>query len=279
MSTASPTIPGLLKRVGVPAFLLAGALGASAAPLPATIPIGVYPSYPPLDMRDPATGTLTGFDIELSRVLAKRMGTSFDVKETAFAQLIPSVQTGRISLFFNGMNDTAPRRELVSFVDYLSSGSQFVVRAADAGAYSTETSLCGRKVAGSRSTNLPEQIAEWSKAHCEASGKPAVEFLGADNNIDARSQLKQGRADAMVQDSLTVPYVAAQEPGTYAAVGQPFEVLVMGIGVTKADKDLQDQLRAAVQGTIADGTYAALRKKWNLPASSGLAESTIDGGR
>ena len=238
----------------------------------------MYPSYPPLDMRDPATGTLTGFDIELSQLLAKRMGTSFDVKETAFAQLIASVQTGRISLFFNGMNDTAPRRELISFVDYLSSGSQFVVRAADATTYANETSLCGHKVAGSRSTNLPGLIADWSKAHCEAAGKPAIEFLGADNNIDARSQLKQGRVDAMVQDSLTIPYVAAQEPGTYAVVGQPFDVLVMGIGVDKNDKDLQDKLQAALQGTIADGTYAALLKKWNLPASSGLAKSTINGG-
>lgn len=272
-------VAGLLKRLGASACLAAGTLGASAAPLPATIPVGVYPSYPPLDMRDPATGTLTGFDIELSQLLAKRMGTSFDVKETAFAQLIASVQTGRISLFFNGMNDTAPRRELISFVDYLSSGTQFVVRAADAAAYPSEMSLCGRKVAGSRSTNLPGQIADWSKAHCEASGKPAIVFLGADNNIDARSQLKQGRADAMVQDSLTIPYVAAQEPGTYAAVGQPFDVLVMGIGVNKADKDLQDKLQAALQGAIADGTYAALLRTWNLPASSALAEATIDGGR
>jgi ABC-type amino acid transport substrate-binding protein len=43
--------------------------------------------------------------------------------------------------------------------------------------------------------------------------------MGADNNIDARLQLKQGRVDAMVQDSLTIRYVRAQEPGVYATVG------------------------------------------------------------
>lgn len=279
MKTVLLPVAGLLGRLGACACLVAGAFGASAATLPPSIPVGVYPSYPPLDMRDPATGTLTGFDIELGQALAKRMGTNFDLQETAFAQLVASVQTGRIALFLNGMNDTAPRRELISFVDYLSSGSQFVVRAADAATYPSETSLCGRRVAGSRSTSLPGQVADWSKAHCEASGKPAIEFLGADNNIDARSQLKQGRADAMVQDSLTIPYVAAGEPGTYAAVGQPFDVLVMGIGVDKTDKDLQGQLRAALQTTIADGTYAALLRKWNLPASSGVAEAVIDGGR
>ena len=264
---------------GAAAFLGLVVGGASfAATLPDHLGVGVYPSYPPLDLRDPATGALTGFDIDLSRLLAKRMGVSFDTQETAFAQLVASVQTGRIALFFNGMNDTAPRRELIGFVDYLSSGTQFMVRAKDPAAGGDATALCGRKVAGSRGTNLPGQIAEWSKANCESAGRPAVTFLGADNNIDARSQLKQGRADAMVQDSLTIPFAMAQEPGTYATVGAPFDVLVMGIGVGKGDTALQEALRTALQALIDDGTYAALLKTWNLPATSALAKATINGG-
>lgn len=34
----------------------------------------------------------------------------------------------------------------------------------------------------------------------------------------------------------------------------------------------------ALGALIADSTYAALLKRWNCPASSGLAESTVDGG-
>jgi polar amino acid transport system substrate-binding protein len=180
-------------------------------------------------------------------------------------------------VFFNGMNDTAPRRELISFVDYLRSGTQFVVRAADASAAGNEDELCGKKIAGSRGTNLPGQIAEWSKAHCEASGKPAVVFLGADNNLDARSQLKQGRADAMAQDSLTIPFAQIQEKGVYRTVGEPFDMTVMGIGVTKSDLALQTALAAALQAMIDNGQYAALLDKWNLPASSALSHVTING--
>lgn len=271
---------GSLTAAAAAATLLGLVAGGDspAAALPAHLDVGVYPSYPPLDLRDPATGALTGFDIDLSRLLAKRMGVTFDTQETAFAQLVASVQTGRIALFFNGMNDTAPRRALIGFVDYLSSGTQVLVRAKDPAAGGDATALCGRKVAGSRSTNLPGQVAEWSKANCEAAGRPAVIFLGADNNIDARSQLKQGRADAMVQDSLTIPFVMAQEPGTFATVGAPFDVLVMGIGVGKADAALQEALRSALQSLIDDGSYAALLKTWNLPASSALAKATINGG-
>ena len=265
----------MFKRLTAPILLLV--LTAATAPLPAHLPVGIYPSYPPLDMRDPATGELKGFDIELGQSLAERLHTNFDLQETAFAQLVASVQTGRIILFFNGMNDTAPRRELISFVDYLRSGTQFMVLSADARSYPDESTLCGKKVAGSRGTNLPGQIAEWSQAHCESKGKSAVVFLGADNNIDARSQLKQGRADAMAQDSLTIPYVQMQEPGTYGTVGEPFDFTVMGIGAPKSDETLQTSLAAALQGLIDDGTYAALLKKWNLPASSAVARATVNG--
>ena len=262
----------MFKSLAVPILLLTLS---TAAAEPAHIPIGVYPSYPPLDMRDPASGALKGFDIDLGRQLAQRLGLTFDVQETAFAQLVASVQTGRIKLFFNGMNDTAPRRELISFVDYLRSGTQFMARAADA--YPDEAALCGKKVAGSRSTNLPGQIAAWSQSRCESQGRPAVVFLGADNNIDARSQLKQGRADAMAQDSLTIPYIQAQEPGVYQTVGEPFEITIMGIGVDKSDASLQSALVKALQEMIDDGSYAALLKTWGLPASSAIARATVNG--
>lgn len=262
----------MLKRL----FLVTSLLTIAAAPVPAKLTVGIYPSYPPLDMKDPATGTLRGFDVALAHDLAERMGTSFTFQETSFAQLLPSVQTGRIALFFNGMNDTPARQASIGFVDYLRSGTQFMVRAADAGAYKTGVALCGKKVAGSRSTNLPGQIAAWSQANCQAHNLPAVAFLDADNNIDARLQLKQGRADAMVQDSLTIPFIQSQEKGVYATVGEPFDMTVMGIGVGKTDTVLQKALQSALNAMIHDGSYAALLKKWGLPASSGIPHATID---
>jgi polar amino acid transport system substrate-binding protein len=133
----------MFKSHAFPILLLA--LNAAKAE-PSHIPVGVYPSYPPLDMRDPASGELSGFDLALGKRLAQMLGATFYLPETAFAQLVMSVQTGRIKLFFNGMNDTAPRREVISFVDYLRCCTQFMARAANA--YPNEAALCGKKVAG-----------------------------------------------------------------------------------------------------------------------------------
>jgi polar amino acid transport system substrate-binding protein len=266
----------MIKGSFFAAWLLVAASVASAGS--SSLNVGVYPSYPPLDMKDPATGRVTGFDIELGEELARRMGATFDMQETSFAQLVASTQTGRINLFLNGMNDTAPRRELIAFVDYLQSGTQFLVRESDVAFYSNPESLCGKKVAGSRSTTFPTDLADWSKEHCESQGRPAIVYLGADNSIDARSQLKQGRADAMGMDSLTIPHVQDQEPGVYHTLGEPFKMTVMGIGVAKDNKPLQEALRSALQATIDDGAYAKLMAKWRLPATSALSRVTINMG-
>ena len=110
----------------------------------------------------------------LGNAIAAKLGVSLDWQETAFVQLLPSVQTGRIRVFFNGMDDTAPRRELITFVDYLKSGTQFMVPTAKAADYPDAAALCGKKVAASRGTNIPAQLAAWSKANCEAKGRPAI---------------------------------------------------------------------------------------------------------
>ena len=109
-------------------------------------------------------------------------------------------------------------------------------------------------------------------------GLAPITVLGADNSIDARSQLKQGRVDAMAQDSLTIPYVQSREPGVYASAREPFEMTIMGIGVTKADTALQASLASALQSLVDNGQYAALLKKWGLPETSAVARATINGG-
>lgn len=174
------------------------------------------------------------------------------------------------------MNDTPQRQKVIGFVDYLRSGTQFMTLEANKAEFRDPSSLCGKKIAASRGTMVPRQIAEWSQANCTAHGMLAIIYLGADNNIDARSQMKQGRADAIAQDSLTIPYVQAQEPGTYVTIGAPFDYMIMGIGVGRTDTALQSSLARALQDLIDDGTYAGLLKKWGLPATSGVTKVTVN---
>jgi len=226
------------------------------------------PNYPPFEFKDPATDKLTGVDIDIGEAIAAKLGVKAQWQETAFAEMMAAVTTGRVDLILSAMTDLPARRDQVTFVDYLKSGPQFYTTAAHGDQFKDMLALCGKNVGTSRRTSFPTEIAAWSEAHCIPAGKPAVVVVGTEGSADARTQLRQGRVDAAVQGNETIPYMMAQEPGAYAPIGQPIASQYTGIGIAKADKPLQGAVAAALRQILADGTYQKILAKWQLEATA-----------
>lgn len=263
-----------MTRQHLPRFLAAVAAllatQAIAAPLPeaivkrGSIVAAVVPNYPPLEFRDPATGELTGFDIELGQALAAKLGTKLTWQETSFDQMLSSLATGRIDIVLSGMTDMKSRQATSTFVDYMKTGPQFFVRAARKGEFPDMAALCGKSVGASRRTSTPAEVTAWSDENCVKAGKEAIRVVGTEGSADARTQLKQGRVDAAAQGSETLPYIMAQEPNAFAPVGATFKVGYNGIAVRKDDTALQQALVDALSAMIADGSYAKLLQKYSM---------------
>lgn len=226
----------------------------------------VNSTYAPMEYRDPATNELKGLDIDLAQEMAKRLGVKIIWSETPFAELIPSLQTKRADFIISGITDRASRREAADFVDYLTTGPQFFVLADSA--IHTEADLCGKKVGTTRSTSFPTEIAKRSKGSCEEKGLSAIEYVPGENSIDVRNQLKQGRIDAAVQGSETLPYALQLEPGKYRVVGAPFSLGYQGLMFRKDDAALRDVVTATLRGMIADGSYKAVLDRYGLGANA-----------
>jgi polar amino acid transport system substrate-binding protein len=222
----------------------------------------VNSTYAPMEYRDPATNELVGLDIDLAGEIAKRLGVKITWSETPFAELIPSLQTRRADFIISGISDRSSRRETADFVDYLTTGPQFFVLAENAAKATTD--LCGKKVGTTRSTSFPIDIEKWSKQNCEAAGLAAVQYVPGENSIDVRNQLKQGRIDAAVQGSETLPYALAQETGKYRIVGEPFAKGYQGIMFRKDDAALREAITEQLAAMIADGSYKAILDKYGL---------------
>ena len=158
--------------------------------------LAIVPNYPPMEFRDPATNTLTGFDVELGEALGRKLGVKIAWQETSFDQMMPAIATGRVDAILSGMTDLASRQDTATFVDYLRNGPQFFVQQSRAAEFKDITSFCGKSVGASRRTSFPKMIATWSDAHC---GSNTIKFVGTEGSGDARTQLKQGRLDAAVQ--------------------------------------------------------------------------------
>jgi polar amino acid transport system substrate-binding protein len=274
----------MIKTLWLAACLTLSAWTADAATLPASIAAkgsivaAIVPNYPPLDLRDPATNALSGFDVDLGEALAHQLGVKLVWQETSFQEMIPALRTKRVDIILSGMTDLASRHDSASFVDYLRSGPQFFTQASRAKEFPDMLALCGKSVGTSRRTSFPAEIAVWSDAHCTPAGKPAVKVVGTEGSADARTQLKQGRIDAALQGNETLPYVMAQEPNTYAPIGEPIAYQLTGIGVATDDAALQQALSGALAQLIADGTYQKLLQKWSLSPNA-VQKATVNAGQ
>lgn len=274
-----------MKNIVIPA-VLAGLMASSftfAAELPASIKAkgeivaAIMPNYPPMDFKDPATNTLTGLDYDLGNALAERLGVKIKWQETGFEQMINALTTDRVDMVMSGMTDTVERQASVTFVDYFTSGPQFYTLQKNKD-FNEIIDLCGKKVGTSRRTTFPAEIAEWSKANCEAAGKPAINVIGTEGSADARAQLRQSRIDAAMQGSETLSYLKTQEKDMYKTVGLPISVQFTGLGVSKKKPELSEAVKVALQSMIDDGSYQTILKKWDLELGA-IKTVTINAGK
>src|SRR5712672_3599742 len=271
----------MMKLVLAAALTCVAVTSAVAVELPpeiaeqGSIRVAIVPNYPPMEFRDPATNTLTGFDVELGEALGRKLGVKIVWQETSFDQMMPAIATGRVDAILSGMTDLASRQDTATFVDYLRNGPRFFAQQSRAAEFKDTMALCGKKVGASRRTSFPKLVAAWSDAHC---GGNLIQFVGTEGSADARTQLKQGRLDAAVQGGETLPYMMDLEPGAYVPIGEVFAVQFTGLALGVKETALQQAVVDALDALIADGSYRALLTKWKL-TDYGVEKATINAGQ
>lgn len=249
-------LPGLAAAGEIPADVKARGV----------LNLSINATYPPMEFKDPETGSFKGLDVDLVDALAAKLGLKVERTDGLFAQLIPALTTGRTDFILSGITDTPQRRETMDFVNYMRAGAQFYVL--NTSAIKDPAELCGKKVATIRSTTYPGQIKDWSDANCVAGGKAPIEVVGTESSPDARLQLKQGRVDAAVQGGETIPFTSKQEGGVYRVIGKPLTTVFYGAAFRKTDTAFRDAIADALQGLIDDGTYGKIFAKWDLTDSA-----------
>ena len=254
-----------------PVFGLLAIVPASAAPqnldlvAPGEIRFLTNPIYPPMEFVNPKTGELSGFDIDLGKTIAAKLGLKDRWSQSAFAQLQSSLQTRRGDLILSGMSDNVKRQASMDFIDYLTTGPILFTLNSKAQLYRKTTDFCGKKIAGSRSTSFSVDVPKWSSDNCVAKGKPPITYEGTEDSNAARLGMKQGRYDGVVQGIETIAYQMQVEPNTYTMVGDPlFKNDVFGIAVSKNNPQLRTAMVSTLNNLMKSGEYGKLLAKWGL---------------
>ncbi len=256
----------MLRRALTLALLLLPASAMADAPQlvePGKLIWGTSPTFTPFEfMQD---GKAAGFDVDLMDELGKRIKLTSTMMGMDFKGIIPAILGHRIDAGVSGIYVTPARTEVADFIPYILVGDQIVVQKGNPKHLGAPATLCGSKLAVAVSTAF-EASAKQASTDCTAQGKAAIDLLSLPGTNMAALALSQGRVDAILISTATAAAMMGETPGAYELAGDPFNAdTKIGIALSKTDPVLKGQLDQAMKAMVADGTYAGLLKKWNLP--------------
>jgi len=235
---------------------------------PGKLTYGVAASFSPFEFQK--DGVFAGFDIEFGAAVAKQMGLAPTPLNMDFKGLIPALQGKRVDIINSAMYINPDRAGQVDFIPYMRIGNEIVVRKGNPIGIKSRDDLCGHRVAVTLGA-IEETYARQDDTKCKAAGKQAVDILTLPTAQDSILSLRQGRADAFFDSTPGAAEAIINVPDTFEIAGEPFESgTQIGMAVRKGDAALKTAIEAAVQAAVKDGTYAALLKKYNLPASGSI---------
>jgi len=228
-----------------------------------SIKIGVKMDQPGIGYREPGADDPSGFDIEMGRIVAARLGLSDDDiewVETVSDNREPFLQNGTVDIVLASYSITDERLAVVGQAGpYYVTGQQLLVREDDKETITGPDDLANLKVCsveGSTSLDTVEK---------EYGAKP-VPFATYSECVE---QLENETVDVVTTDGAILLGYAAQKPDDLEVVGDAFSEERYGIGYPKDAEGMCEFLTETIEGSFEDGT-------WDEGFEATLGESGVE---
>ncbi|AHC25244.2 MULTISPECIES: glutamate ABC transporter substrate-binding protein [Mycobacteriaceae] len=222
--------------------------------------IGTKFDQPGLGLKNP-DGSMSGFDVDVATYVAEQLGYTPDQiewKEAPSGQRETLIQNGQVDFIAATYSITDARKEKVSFAGpYLVTGQSLLVRADNSDIVGAESLENNKKLCSVTGSTPAQRIKD---------KYPGVQLQQYDTYSACVEALKSGAIDAVTTDEVILAGYAAQQPGTFKLVGEPFSEENYGIGLKKDDTELQTKINDAITKMETEGKWAAAFEKNLGPA-------------
>ncbi len=194
---------------------------------------------------------LTGFEVELTELVVKKMGLVLEWKALSFDALLTGLRQDRWDLAIASHGITDERARAVTFTEpHYCSGGLIVSKDP---AIRAAKDLAGKIVSVQTGSTYLENVKKLT-------GVKEVKNFPADT--DARSALVAGRADAWVSDRFVATEALRKNPSLDLKPGELLFTERIASAVAKGNTGLAQAWSKALADTMADGSYAALSQKY-----------------
>jgi len=218
-----------------------------------TLRIGLEGTFPPFNSKDTKTGELVGFDVDIAKAVATKLGVKPEFITTEWSGIIAGLQAGKFDVIVNQVGVTDARTQVLDFSPaYTYSGAELIQRKNDDRQFKTLEDLKGHKLGVGLGTNYMDM----AKA---VGGIDIKTYPGAPEYL---RDLADSRIDAALNDRLMVAYLLKQsnlplKAGAMVGTGNP-SAIPFKKGNPKFAKAIDD----AMTQLEADGTFAKISDKW-----------------
>jgi glutamate transport system substrate-binding protein len=213
--------------------------------------VGVKDDQPGLGFKDATTGQFSGFDIEIARLVAAKLGfgtDKIDYKTVPSAAREDAISRGEVDYYVGTYTINDNRKQRVGFAGpYYVSGQGLLVRKDD-NSITGKDSLKGKKVCSVTGSTPIQRVQQQHLTEPEN----IVQFQTYTQCVD---QLVNKQVDVLTTDDSILKGYAAQQPDKLKLVGESFSKEPYGIGMNKDDAALRAKVNDILQAAFNDGTW------------------------
>ena len=209
--------------------------------------------------RNPLTGSLEGFDIDLIHQVSQAIfgdPNRVEYKVVTYAQRIPSLLDGSVDIVADVMTVNCARWQQIAFSSqYFQAGQKVLVRR-DSTATRIEDLDGTRMCAATGSTNIDN-----------LKNYPNITAVPVDDISDCMVLFQQGTVDSVTGDDTVLQGFKVQDPYT-TIIGPPITDEPYGLGIARTHPEFVQFVNAVLQRMRVDGTWKQMYARWLQPTGA-----------
>ena len=219
-----------------------------------TLIVGFDQDFPPMGFVGD-NGEYTGFDLDLAKEVASRLGLEYKAQPIAWDSKDMEFESGNIDCIWNGFTITGREDDYTWTTPYMANKQVFVV--ANDSDIKSQADLAG-KVVEVQADSSAEAALKENQDLANTFGQ----LLTTPDYNTAFMDLEQGAVDAVAMDVIVAGYQIKQRNADFKILDDSLSEEEYGVGFKKGNTELRDKVQGALEEMAADGTLAKISDEW-----------------
>lgn len=220
------------------------------------IKVGLMGTYAPYNFLND-NKEIDGFDADIAKDIAKRIGVEVEFAPQDFSGLIPSLKASKIDAIISQVTITDERKEQVDFSQpYIRNDVKIIVQ---------EDNNTITKLEDFKGKNIGVGLGTNDESYLRNEVLPKVgdfTIKTYDDVITSLQDLDSNRIDGTINNLYALKPIVEKNGFKIKAVGEPIKSDYAGVAVRKDNPELLAAIDKALTDMKADGTYNTIFKKW-----------------